>query len=190
MKYQKNKIFIPLVVSVLLVMTIVVVISTRPPSSISSPLTLEQQVRSLVHPAITKYHVQLLNGSPLREEVDAGRTITLIIVNQQFTLDLEPNDLLDPAYAATLSEEARDIGTYQGVVVGELDSSVALSLRPNVVKGFIRVGMERWFIEPLTNFGDPATVGAPVNTHIIYLAADVDMSSVNLTDDVNTPMNV
>ena len=138
----------------------------------------------LIHTSITSYHVQLLNGSPLRAEVDAGRTIMLNIDNQQYELALEPKkSLFDPTYAETLPEEVRDLVFYKGIVVGMSDSSVSLSLRLNVVRGSIRTGSVRWYIEPLTNFGDPASVDAPVNTHIIYRASDVVMNVVCGNDD-------
>lgn len=154
--------------------------SVQPP-----PLPLEQRIAPLILDSITKYEVQFLDGTVLRTRVEAGQTITLTLGERLVEIQLEPNELRAPEYVATLPPEQREVFTYKGTVVGEPDSSVRLSLRPNVVRGYIIMGLEWWFIEPLTNFGDPATVDAPINTHIIYRTRDVKFTA-DLSNDVIT----
>jgi len=144
-------------------------ISTRPITSVQKQnLTLKERIAPLVSDKLKDYEVEIWDGAIFRANVEAGKTITLSFANLTFELKLTPHDLYAP------STTPHDVSTFKGKIVGNPNSSVRLSLRTNVVRGFIHTGgNDYWYIEPLKNFGDPASVDAPINTHVIYRLEDV-----------------
>ncbi len=93
---------------------------------------------------------------------DAGRTLPLIVrahtYGREFVLELHPSEVADGWP-----------NVYEGVIVGEPDSHVAVTLAGGTIDGLVRLGSEIYFFEPARRF-DP---DAAADETVAYRLSDV-----------------
>lgn len=105
------------------------------------------------------YQVFELDLAAIDQRVRTHGALNLHLGNQTFDLRLEENNLRDASFQrAELSKdgirylEPGPITTFKGVVAGDPDSVVRLSVTPELFSGFISTGGEMIFVDPVVDF--------------------------------------
>lgn len=131
--------------------------SAVPPSSVAKILD------SLLY----DYRVLDLPLAAIDRQVRSTGRLHLRLGDRTLDLTLEQNDLRAEGYRAVLVKEHEieelhpPIGTFRGVVVGDPDSVVRLSVLPDRFEGYVRTADAWLFVDPLDRFApgaDPARV--------------------------------
>lgn len=113
---------------------------------------------------------------------ETGR-ISLYLNNQQFDLELEPNDLRAEGHREVLmvdgvavEQPVRPVTTYKGRLADDPTSFVRLSIRPDDFQGYIWTQEDWIFIDPLRHYTDEG--GHPLGDVVVYRNADVRPGAV------------
>ncbi|MGE0684397.1 MAG: M12 family metallo-peptidase, partial [Candidatus Binatia bacterium] len=110
------------------------------------------------------------------KETQENLEISFVAYGKTFTLELKPNPLFSQDAANiwttgwTEQTEAPTIALYKGVVRGEPESWVRVSLREDVIEGMIWTQGEIYFLEPGTRFVTGANTTPPAT--IMYRMSD------------------
>ncbi|MEM9293400.1 MAG: M12 family metallo-peptidase [Acidobacteriota bacterium] len=122
------------------------------------------------------YTVFELDTSAIHQQVERHSALSIHLGNQIFDLDLQLNDLRDADYRAVLMDESGKeqlvdvpVVTYKGLVQGEKQSLVRLTVQPGFFTGYVQTE-EAWvFIDPLSDYID----GASPTDVVVYRDDDV-----------------
>jgi hypothetical protein len=112
----------------------------------------------------------------------AGR-VQLNLGGRFFDLEVQPNDVRGPEYVQVyqtargqIRVEPSPVATFKGTVVGEPDSVVRLLVLPDLLQGYIRVGQEWLFIDPLLKYAK----GQPTSYIVVFDERDVRPEAIGL----------
>src|SRR5688500_2928629 len=118
--------------------------------------------------------VRIDTGDELRTSRE-GKTLTIRAGDKNFELVVTLNDLRSRRYRAedtnmigTSTLAAPSVNTYKGVVAGEADSEVRLTINGVKVEGYFESASGRLFIEPASKYSSFAEPGDTV----VYKAED------------------
>jgi hypothetical protein len=135
-----------------------------------------------------EYTIYSLDGQALNNYV-AGSTQTsfeLVLGDIKWKLDIQWNDVRSDDYKmdvltdhgiVTYTKEDFPANTYAGIVNGNYDSDVRLSIRDHIIVGSVsEKGKDQIFIEPLADMVN----GAPENQFVVY-----KLSSLIVSPEIN-----
>ena len=129
----------------------------------------------------SKYSLFKINTADLKTYIkDAGTSISNVDLDLTgigtFKLLLQENDILSPDYQLTVSSPAGNqvfakpaCITYSGVLAGESNSRVRLTITSDLIYGHIKSNDKDYFIEPLGYFANNTAPG----TFVVYETGDV-----------------
>ena len=128
----------------------------------------------------SKYSLFEINTADLKTYIkDAGSSISTVDLDLNgigtFKLLLQENDILSSDYQLTVSSPGGNqvfakpaCITYSGVLAGESNSRVRLTITPDLIYGHIKTNDKDYFIEPLGYFANNIAPG----TFVVYETGD------------------
>ncbi len=128
----------------------------------------------------SKYSLFKVNTAELKTYIkEAGKSTSSVELDLaglgSFKLLLQENDILSPDYKLTVSSPAGNevfakpaCITYSGVLAGEINSRVRLTITSDLIYGHIKSNGKDYFIEPLGYFENNTLPG----TYVVYESGD------------------
>jgi len=146
------------------------------------------QARQDLHRSFKKFDLERLAAQP--GKALGHRSIKLTVGERNLDLDVEPHDLRSASYRSEDSaspglRKAADtqVTTFKGMVDGENESSVRVSIDGSKIEGYFISQGKKFFVEPAKKYTNLATEGDSV----VYQAEDSLVESTLLCDaDVPT----
>lgn len=131
-----------------------------------------------IHPSIKKFVRLRLRPLELKNLADRAQPISLQFGTREYQLSLSSTPLFDEFFElirvtsqGEQRERINEVNTYSGTVAGDESSNVRLTITEYSVDGYVRVGKDWWFIEPLKKF----RLDADVDEFIAYRTADLTL---------------
>lgn len=154
--------------------------------ALSSPTVFGQKTEPTnINSVLRKYEIITLNTKRLAQRAEDGQIISIRTASRSFDLQVEPYDLRSTDYKAVeelgfASRELKTspITTFKGIVIGNADTDVRLSITQGKFEGMIITPTEQLYIEPLKRFDEKASEAS----FVIYDKSDV-LEKVDLTLD-------
>lgn len=133
------------------------------------------EMHQVLYEGFTRYELENVDPAALRRSVDAEQRIQLSIGGELRNLVLEPIELRGPSYVQTeVGDEgeielAREpVSTFRGFVEGEPESDVRLFISSQMVKGYVEVESQRFYLDPAYQYDE----GGGSNRLVIYEDGD------------------
>ena len=129
-----------------------------------SGIEVDKKITKSLSSHFSKYSLFKINTAQVKTYIkDAGTTISAVDLNLTgfgtFKLLLQENDILSPGYQLTVASPAGKqvfakpaCITYAGVLAGESNSRVRLTITSDLIYGHIKTNDKDYFIEPLNYF--------------------------------------
>ena len=132
----------------------------------------QQQLDTMLH----HYELVELDGQLLQKDAVHYGQIDIDLMGNLLILEITPRNLFAPDYQQTrLTADGLEpipvgpINTYQGKVLGDPDSIVAVQIVDGQISGLIRQHHETFFIRPANEFNPHQ----PANIHVMYRNSDI-----------------
>ncbi len=110
-----------------------------------------------------KFKTVRLNNQTTLQKAEAGDSLTIPTAEKNYQLSLTPSDLRAPQYFAedttvrgVQNLKKDDVTTFKGVIVGEKNSQVRLTIDGSKIEGYFFAGDDKFFIEPAKNYSSLA----------------------------------
>lgn len=132
-------------------------------------------LRQTPHPVLLRYNPIRLDPEAIYRSAEAGEAFALPIRGRQVDVLVRPSTVQSPDARSFIDGETLDelpplpTVTFVGSVVGAEDSDVRLTITPRTVTGFLRIGDEQNWIDPLRKFKR----AADASQFIVYRPRDV-----------------
>ena len=137
---------------------------------------------------IKVYSLVEINPAEIKESINAGKSVNISFSGEQFELKLVLNNMRSADYKAYIKDddgvheiEPPEPATYKGKVVGDLNSTVRLTITQNWVRGYVSSDKGWYFIEPLNGY--KKTESGDNITHFTYKTTDTEFE-IDFGDDV------
>ncbi|MFZ2070193.1 MAG: hypothetical protein WAV32_01045 [Halobacteriota archaeon] len=148
----------------------------------------DDTARAKVPSTIKVYSLVELNPTEILERINAGKSVNISFCGKPFELKLVLNNMRSADYKAYIKDEngvheiePPEPATYKGEVVGDLNSTVRLTITPDWVSGSVSCDKGWYWIEPLNGY-KKAEAGTNI-THYTYKTTDTEFE-IYLGDDV------
>ena len=133
---------------------------------------LQQQLDTMLH----HYELVELDGQLLQNDAVNYGQIDIDLMGNWLILEIAPRNLFAPDYQQSrLTADGLEqipigpVNTYQGKVLGDPDSVVAVQIVDGQISGLIRLGDETFFIRSANEFNPHQ----PANIHVMYRNSDI-----------------
>ena len=131
-----------------------------------------------IHPSVKQFVRLKLRPLELKDLADSGQPISLQLGTREYQLSLTPTPLFDEFFElikvtseGKQRERITEVITYSGTVLGDESSNVRLTITEYSVDGYVQVGKDWWFIEPLRKF----RLDADIDEFVGYRTADLTL---------------
>lgn len=137
---------------------------------------------------IKLYSLGEINPAEIKESINAGKSVNISFSGEQFELKLVLNNMRSADYKAYIKDgdgvheiEPPEPATYKGEVVGDLNSTVRLTITQDWVRGYVSSDKGWYFVEPLNGY--KKTEAGDNITHFTYKTTDTEFE-IDFGDDV------
>jgi hypothetical protein len=142
-----------------------------------------QSIEADLRKSFNKFSVVKINNREALRKAESGTPFEIQINEKTFKFVLKPNDVRSPDYKAEYTDNngrhslpRGEVFTYQGTVIGEPNSIVALTVDGTKTEGYFATQSEGFFIESAKNYSSRASG----DDKVIYRVADKAVDDDNI----------